>query len=128
MTPRIKHPISEPMAELIANRFSALSEPVRIRLLDSLRERAEASVQELADAVDASHANASKHLNLLHAEGMVARRKEKTKTLYRIADPGVFRLCEDVCGGIERRLRELDSVLEGPSSPPRSRRRSRQAA
>jgi DNA-binding transcriptional ArsR family regulator len=116
------------MAELIADRFSALAEPVRIRLLDSLRELGEASVRELADKVGITHANASKHLNLLHAEGIVGRRKDKTRTLYRIADPGIFQLCDDVCGGIERRLRELDSVLE-PSPPPRrSRRPSRAAA
>ena len=49
-------------------------------------------------------------------------------TLYRIADPGIFQLCDDVCGGLERRLRELDSVLEPPAPPRRSRRPSRAAA
>ena len=109
------------MAELIARRFATLGEPVRIRILDTLRELEEASVQEIADAVGITHANASKHLNLLYGEAIVGRRKDKTRTLYRIADPGVFRLCDDVCGGIEQNLRELGAAFEAPAPRRRSR-------
>ncbi len=129
MTSHLKtHPISERMAELIAKRFGALAEPVRIRMLDTLRELQEASVQEIANAVGITHANASKHLNLLYAEGIVGRRKDKTRTLYRIADPGIFRLCDDVCGGIEQSFRELGAVFESPAPPRRSRKTPARAA
>jgi ArsR family transcriptional regulator len=125
MARRLKdNPLSDRMAELIARRFATLAEPVRIRLLDTLRELEEASVQEIADAVGITHANASKHLNLLYGEAILGRRKEKTKTLYRIADPGVFRLCDDVCGGIEQSFRELGAAFESPAP----RRRTRTAA
>jgi DNA-binding transcriptional ArsR family regulator len=40
-------------AELIARRFSALSEPVRVRLLDATHAAGEASVGELAQALGA---------------------------------------------------------------------------
>ena len=109
------------MAELIARRFAALSEPVRIRMLDTLRQLEEASVSELAQALGMTHGNASKHLNLLYAEGIVGRRKQKTSTLYRISDPGVFRLCDDVCGGIEQSFREIGTALE--QAPARRRPR-----
>lgn len=129
MTPELKaHPVSDRMAELIAKRFAALAEPVRIRMLDALRELEEASVRELADTVGITHANASKHLNLLYAEGIVGRRKDKTSTLYRIADPGIFRICDDVCGGIEQSFRELGAVFEPPAPRTRSRRNSTRAA
>lgn len=98
------HPLSAEAAELVARRFAVLAEPMRLRLLDSLREAGELSVQELAEALGATHGNVSRHLNLLYAEGIVGRRKEKTRVLYRIADQTVFDLCEQVCGGIERQL------------------------
>ena len=46
----VSHPLSADLVELIAERFGALSEPVRIRLLDRLRE-GEASVLELTAAI-----------------------------------------------------------------------------
>lgn len=104
MGPAMVHPLSAEAAELIARRFAVLAEPMRIRLLNSLREAGEMSVQELAEALEATHGNVSRHLNLLYAEGIVGRRKDKTRVLYRIADQTVFDLCEQVCGGIERQL------------------------
>ncbi len=49
----IPHPLPAPLVELIAERFRVLGEPMRIRLLDALRE-APATVQELQRATGAS--------------------------------------------------------------------------
>jgi len=43
-------PLHPEFAELIAGRFAALADPMRLRLIDALRTRHEASVQELAEA------------------------------------------------------------------------------
>jgi DNA-binding transcriptional ArsR family regulator len=106
------HPLPAEFAELIARRFAVLGEPTRIRLLNALVNRGEASVQDLAELLEAGHANVSKHLTLLHGERIVARRKAGTRVLYRIADENVLRLCDEVCGGIQRELRELGALLE----------------
>ena len=45
-TTDVPHPLPAPLVELIAERFRVLGEPMRIRLLDALRE-APATVQEL---------------------------------------------------------------------------------
>ena len=104
--------LSDPLVELIAQRFRVLGEPMRIKLLDSLRD-GEASVQELQRATGASQQNVSKHLGLLLAAGLVSRTKEGTSSRYAIADPGVFELCEQVCGGLRRQITELEEILEG---------------
>ncbi len=101
------------LAELIARRFSILSEPMRLRLLDELHHREEASVGELAEALAASHANVSKHLNLLLSERMVGRRRDGSRALYRIVDPSLIALCEEVCAGVRRSLDELGMLLDG---------------
>jgi ArsR family transcriptional regulator len=106
------------LASLIARRFAILGEPLRVRLLDVLHERGEASVSELAEAVGAGHANVSKHLNLLLAERMVGRRRDGSRALYRITDPGLISLCEDVCAGVRQGLRELHALLDEPTTDP----------
>jgi DNA-binding transcriptional ArsR family regulator len=108
----LSHPVPASLAEVIAARFRVIGEPTRIRLLDRLRT-GEASVQELADALDASQQNVSKHLGVLHGAGVVGRRREGNRVLYDIADDSVFALCETVCGGVQRQLDELDALLAG---------------
>ncbi len=107
----LKRPLTPDTAELIARRFRALSDPTRLRIIDLLRSREEASVGELTEALGSSQQNISKHLGALLAEGFVARRKQGTSSLYRIADPGVHEICEGVCTGIESQLAELEAVL-----------------
>jgi len=107
----MKSPLTPGAAELIARRFRALSDPTRLRIIDLLRGREEASVGELTTALSASQQNVSKHLSALLAEGFVTRRKQGTSSLYRIADPGVHEICEGVCAGIESQLVELEAVL-----------------
>jgi len=100
------------LVEFIAERFRVLGEPMRIRLLDALRE-APATVQQLQQATGASQQNVSKHLGVLLRSGLVSRRKEGNFSLYSIADEGVFELCEQVCGGMRRRVGDIDAVLQG---------------
>ena len=106
----IPHPLPEPLVELVAQRFRVLGEPMRIKLLDRLRD-GEASVGEVQEALGASQQNVSKHLAILHAAGMVSRTKQGNRTVYAISDPDVFELCDQVCGGVRRQLQELDAIL-----------------
>ncbi len=114
----VPHPLPDPLVELVAQRFRLIGEPMRIRLLDRLRD-GEASVGELAEVLGSSQQNVSKHLGALHQAGIVGRRKEGNRVVYEIADPSVFALCEIVCGGLQQQVSELAQILEGPSAPAR---------
>ena len=107
----LPRPVPDDLVELIARRFRLLGEPMRIKLLDLLRDR-DATVGELQDALGGSQQNVSKHLGILHAAGMVSRTKDGTQVRYSISDPSVFELCDQVCGGVRRQLRELDAILQ----------------
>jgi DNA-binding transcriptional ArsR family regulator len=109
--PPVPHPLPEPLVELVAQRFRVLGEPMRIKLLDRLRE-SDATVGELQEALGASQQNVSKHLGILHAAGMVARTKEGNRVVYSISDPSVFELCDQVCGGVRRQVQELEAILQ----------------
>jgi DNA-binding transcriptional ArsR family regulator len=108
------HPLPIPLAEQIAQGFRVLGEPMRIRLLDRLRD-GEANVQELTDALGSTQQNVSKHMGVLHAAGVVSRRRDGTRVLYSIADDSVFEMCETVCGGLRRQVADLDALLAGAS-------------
>ena len=111
--PSFPHPLADPLADLIAQRFRVLAEPMRIKLLDHLREGG-ATVTELQEALGASQQNVSKHLGILHGAGMVNRTKDGNHTRYAIADDSLLELCEEVCGGVRGQLAQLDAVLHSP--------------
>jgi DNA-binding transcriptional ArsR family regulator len=109
---QLPHPLSDDLVELIARRFRVLGEPMRIRLLDRLRD-GEATVGELSETLSASQQNVSKHLAVLGDAGILGRRKEGNHVYYRIVDEGVFTLCEDVCGSVQQQLRILAELMAG---------------
>jgi DNA-binding transcriptional ArsR family regulator len=111
----LPHPLPDDLAELIARRFRAIGEPMRIRLLDQLRD-GEATVGELSAALAASQQNVSKHLAVLADAGILGRRKDGNRVYYRIVDEGVFALCEAVCGSVQEQLRALSALVAGASS------------
>ena len=111
----LPHPLPDELVEVIARRFRVIGEPMRIRLLDQLRE-SEASVNELSEALGASQQNVSKHLAVLAEVGILGRRKAGTHVYYRIVDEAVFALCEQVCSSVQQQLRELNELLEGVNS------------
>jgi DNA-binding transcriptional ArsR family regulator len=114
-------PIPDELVELIARRFRLLSEPMRIRLLDRLRD-GEATVHQLADELGASEQNISKHLTVSTEAGVLARRKQGNRVYYRIADAEVLVLCDRTCGSVEQRRLDLAALVQRPVAVQTERR------
>jgi len=106
----LAHPLPEPIVELVARRFRVMGEPMRIRILDRLRD-GEATVAELTETLGTSQQNVSKHLGVLHEAGILGRRKQGNHTLYAIADDSVLGLCDEVCGGLRRQFTDLAELV-----------------
>src|SRR6266516_2947427 len=113
----LPHPLPDDLVELIARRFRVIGEPMRIRLLDRLRD-GEATVGELSEALSASQQSSSKHLAVLADVGILGRRKEGNHVYYRVVDEGVFALCEAVCGSVQQQLRSLNELVTGVTAGP----------
>jgi DNA-binding transcriptional ArsR family regulator len=111
----LPHPIPEELAALIARRFRAFGDPLRVRMLDVLRD-GELSVSELAARLGAGQQNVSKHLAVLADTGLLVRRKHGNHVYYGIADEGVFALCEQVCGSLQSHLSNLAAVAGGTTT------------
>lgn len=109
---KLPTPIPVDLAEMVAARLRVIGDPTRIRILDLLRED-ELTVTEISERLGTSQQNTSKHLGMLLQAGIVARRKAGSKSIYSIADAGVYELCEQVCGGLQLQLAELTALVEG---------------
>lgn len=94
----------------VANRFKALAEPARLRILDALRT-SELTVGDLCERTALNQANLSKHLQLLHTLGFVNRRKDGLFVYYSLMGEDVFQLCDIMCG----RLGGASTRSRGPS-------------
>src|ERR671923_2672314 len=77
--------------EAIAVMGKAFASPRRLELIDLLAQGPR-GVEELARASGQSTANASQHLQALHASGVVRRERDGTRVNYSLAGPDVLRL------------------------------------
>jgi DNA-binding transcriptional ArsR family regulator len=97
--------------ELVAARFRAMGEPLRLRILQEL-EGGERSVSALAECVESTQPNVSKHLKILQDAGLVKRRQQGTTVFCSIADAMVFELCEMICSRLHDRLEAQVGALK----------------
>ena len=82
--------------------FRLLSHPARLRILDELR-RDEACVCHLQAVLERPQAYISQQLRVLREAEVVADRKDGQLVYYRLSDPRVTQLLEDVLGPAEER-------------------------
>jgi len=98
------------LLERIAERFRVLAEPLRLQILTALYDR-EQTVTGLMAVLGQSHANSSKHLQLLYKAGFVERRKAGLHVYYRLANEDVFQLCDIMCRRLQVELDHQQGML-----------------
>ena len=75
------------------NILKALADPARLQIIDFLKD-GEKCVCEIIPMLGKAQSTTSKHLDILYDAGILDRRFEGKKTLYRIKNPEIFRLLE----------------------------------
>ncbi len=98
-------PVPPEVLQQVSEYFSLLSEPMRLRLLNLLRD-GEKCVQELVEATQTSQANVSKHLKIMWQAGILTRRSSGTSAYYRIEDDMIFELCSIVHNRLATRIEQ----------------------
>jgi len=96
-------PLNDHALQIVARRFAVLAEPMRLRLIQALFD-GEKNVSELVELTGGLQANVSRHLQTLATAHVLARRKEGLQVFYTIADPAIPKLCQLVCGSLEKSL------------------------
>jgi ArsR family transcriptional regulator len=100
---------------LRAEMFKALSHPMRLFMLEKLKERPWC-VCELAVEVGIEKSVASKHLSQLRSAGLIEDEKRGTLVEYRLVAPCVLDLAACAEGAIiASRQKQLDLVSQAPA-------------
>lgn len=102
--------MSKEAVELVAARFKVLSEPLRLQILQRLQS-GRLSVTDLAEAVESTQPNVSKHLKIMQDAGLITRGRDGNTAYYLIADASIFELCNLVCSSLKEKLAEQHAVF-----------------
>ena len=111
-----------PLANFKAEFFKALSHPLRIAILDSLRA-GERTVAEISQRFDVEQTNASQQLAVLRNKKIIVARKAGANVYYSVSDPAIFKLLDAAREIFNNHLIGMRSILEEIKA---ERRRSRQ--
>jgi DNA-binding transcriptional ArsR family regulator len=89
--------------DAVARYFGLLAEPTRLSILHAICND-ELPVSAIVEATGATQTNVSRHLGLLHAAGVVTRRRAGSSVHYRVADSVFVEICRTVCVRIAGRI------------------------
>ncbi len=90
--------------------FKALAHPVRIRLLEMLRD-GEQSVTDLQTALQIDQSSVSQQLSILRAKGLLSSRKVGASVLYQVREPLIFDLLDVARAIFNNHLLEVQDLL-----------------
>lgn len=110
MNPVRKRQFKTELFEQFARVGRAVSSPVRLAILDVLAQ-SERTVEEIAEEIGQSVANASQHLQQLRGARLVEARREAQFIFYRLADETVLRLWQAIREVSEARHAEVQTVV-----------------
>jgi ArsR family transcriptional regulator len=98
------------LSQFTAEFFKALSHPLRIRILDALRD-GEVGVNELSLRLKVEQANLSQQLAILRKSSIVVGRKDGQNVFYSVQDPELFRLLDDARRIFNNHLIDIRDLL-----------------
>jgi ArsR family transcriptional regulator len=101
--------------------FKALAHPLRIAILDALRD-GEASVTALCERLKVEQAALSQQLAVLRNRNIVAGRKDGLNVFYSVNDPAVFKLLDVARQIFNNHLIDLKTMLSEIGGTSRGRR------
>jgi ArsR family transcriptional regulator len=107
----LEHKLIEEISDLHASVCKALGDPRRILLLYALTEKGR-NVSQLAGLLEAPQPVVSRHLQTLHAQGMVKREREGAEIFYSLADTRVIQALDLLRAFLADRLAAQAQLVE----------------
>ena len=102
------------ISQFRAEFFKALAHPLRVRLLEALREGA-LGVNELCSRLKVEQSTISQQLAILRVRDVVTGRKQGSSVFYSVSDPAIFKLLDvthDIFNNHLINVKDLLSQLE----------------
>jgi ArsR family transcriptional regulator len=106
-----------PIYRVKAEFFRTLGHPVRVRILELLRD-GELTVGELQHQLELDSSGTSQHLGALRKQGVLESRRDGTSVHYRVKDPRTFQLLEVARQILSAHLEETTALLDDLAPEP----------
>ncbi|MDD5656638.1 MAG: metalloregulator ArsR/SmtB family transcription factor [Elusimicrobia bacterium] len=94
-----------------ADFLKALAHPVRLALIERLKER-EASVGQLVALLRVEQSSISKHLGILRLAGILSARQEGVAVFYSVKDRDIFKVLRPISEILRKKLGESRDILD----------------
>jgi ArsR family transcriptional regulator len=91
--------------------FKALSHPLRIRVLEALRQ-GPVSVNELRERLGVEQSTLSQQLAVLRSRRLVVTQRSGTTIRYQISDPAIWRLLDSAREIFDNQLVSVQTEIE----------------
>jgi DNA-binding transcriptional ArsR family regulator len=91
--------------------FKALAHPLRVRVLDALRQ-GPVSVKELRERLGVEQSTLSQQLAVLRSRRLVLTQRQGTTIRYEISDPAIWRLLDSAREIFDNQLVSVQTILE----------------
>jgi len=98
------------LSHFTAEFFKVLGHPMRIRILDALRQ-GEVGVTDLSERLKVEQSTLSQQLAILRKSNIVVGRKEGQNVFYSVADRTIFRLLDDSRQVFNNHLVDIKDLL-----------------
>ncbi len=104
------------LSAFTAEFFKALAHPLRIKILDALRQ-GEVGVNELSSRLGVEQSTLSQQLAILRKSNIVEGRKEAQSVFYSVRDPAIFLLLDEAKKVFNNHLVDVKDLLSqlGPT-------------
>ncbi len=101
----------EKVLQFKAEFFKALANPLRIRILDELREK-ELTVTEIKERLEVELPHVSQQLRILKSKNLVTARKQGNNIYYSCSDQAIFELLDVAKKIFNNHLVDIQSTLQ----------------
>jgi ArsR family transcriptional regulator len=105
-----------PIYRVKADFFRLLGHPVRVRILELLRD-GERAVGDLQAELGLDSSSTSQQLTAMRRQGVLESRRAGTSVLYRVKDPRIFDLLEIAKQILLAQLQETSALLGEMAAP-----------
>ena len=103
--------LQQALRKFKAGVFQALAHPVRVHIIELLKN-GEKAVSELLASLGVEQANASQHLAILRAKNLVFTRKDGNQVFYALRDPALAEVLDSLKRFFQSHLEESLEILK----------------
>jgi ArsR family transcriptional regulator len=109
-------PFNQPLQRFKAEFFKALAHPVRITILELLRQ-GELTVGDLQARLAIDPSSTSQQLAVLRSRGIVEGRRVGSNVFYAVRDPAIFKLLDIARTIFDNQLIDMQTMVAPESEP-----------